>query len=104
MPQEKAFLVIAGSGIGNVLLATPIVRSLRRACPGARIDVLVPRGRGEVLCGNPDVRTITEAVRDSEAERRGRERTGIVHAVACRVSGAAQRGTMQHAVDGTGRG
>ncbi|MDA0321391.1 MAG: glycosyltransferase family 9 protein [Verrucomicrobia bacterium] len=56
-------LVIAGSGIGNILLATPLVRSLRRAYPTAGIDVLVPPGRGGILEGNPDVNRVVEVVR-----------------------------------------
>ena len=61
-PEQK-FLVAAGSGIGNILLATPLVRSLRRACPKAVIDVLVPSGRSDILQGNPDVTGVLEARR-----------------------------------------
>ena len=61
MREERGdILVVAGSGIGNILLATPLIRSLRRAYPDARIDVLVPQGRGGVLEGNPDVTGIVE--------------------------------------------
>jgi heptosyltransferase-3 len=59
----RRFLVIAGSGIGNILLATPVIRSLRAGYPGAAIDVLVPQGRGGILAGNPDVRQIVEVPR-----------------------------------------
>lgn len=58
-----AILVIAGSGVGNILLATPLIRSLRRAWPKAQIDVLVPLGRGEILDGNPDIGDVLEACR-----------------------------------------
>ena len=59
----KAILVIAGSGIGDILFATPLTRSLRQAWPEAKIDVLVPEGRGEILQGNPDITAIVEVCR-----------------------------------------
>jgi len=60
--MEK-ILIIAGSGIGNILLATPLVRSLRSAYPLSTIDVLVPKGRGDILEGNPDVSEVVEVCR-----------------------------------------
>jgi len=56
-------LAIAGSGIGNILLATPLIRLLRRAYPTACINVLVPPGRSGILEGNPDVNQVVEGVR-----------------------------------------
>jgi len=49
--------------IGNVLVATPLMRSLRRAHPHSVIDVLVPKGRGEILDGNPDINACIEVSR-----------------------------------------
>ncbi len=51
-------LVIAGSGLGNILLTTPVIRSIKRRWPGCAIDVLVPPGREGILEGNPDVRAV----------------------------------------------
>jgi heptosyltransferase-3 len=54
-------LVVAGPARGDVLLATPLIASLRRAGPDAAIDVLVYRGQADILEGNPDVSEILSA-------------------------------------------
>lgn len=51
-------LVIVTRRIGDVLLATPLVRSVKRAWPGAAVDVLVFEGTQAVLAANPDVRRV----------------------------------------------
>src|SRR4051794_13271692 len=48
-------LIVALRRLGDVLLTTPLIRSLKRACPDAAIDVLVFRGTEGILAGNPDV-------------------------------------------------
>jgi len=50
----RSLLLVAIRQIGDVLLATPLLRSLRRAYPEAVIDVLVYSGKGGMLEGNPD--------------------------------------------------
>lgn len=55
LPPQPRILVIALRRLGDVLLATPLVRSLRRAWPDARIDVLVFAGTDIILAGNPDL-------------------------------------------------
>ena len=50
--------VVCTRRIGDVLLATPLVRSLRRAWPRARIDMLVFEGTAGVLAGNPDLDSV----------------------------------------------
>lgn len=47
-------LLIATRLIGDVLLNTPLLRSMRRSWPEARIDMLVFSGTAEILAGNPD--------------------------------------------------
>jgi heptosyltransferase III len=48
-------LVVALRRLGDVLLTTPLIRSLKRAWPDGAIDVLVFRGTEGILAGNPDI-------------------------------------------------
>ncbi|MHB8346979.1 MAG: glycosyltransferase family 9 protein [Acidiferrobacterales bacterium] len=60
----KSILVIVTQRIGDVLLTTPLIRSLRHAWPEARIDVLVFENTEGILNGNPDInRVLTAPVR-----------------------------------------
>jgi len=52
--SASRILLIATRQIGDVLLVTPLLRSLRRAYPNAVIDVLVYANKGGMLVGNPD--------------------------------------------------
>jgi heptosyltransferase-3 len=64
MKQQKRILVVATRRIGDVLLTTPLIRSLRRAWPEARIEALVFTGTEGILAGNPDLdRVFTVAQR-----------------------------------------
>ncbi len=66
MKAPKSILVIATRRIGDVLLATPLIRSLRAAWPAARIEVLAFRNTEGFLRANPDIdRIITVAERPS---------------------------------------
>jgi heptosyltransferase-3 len=49
-------LVIVTRRIGDVLLATPLIRSLKAAWPETAIDALLFAGTGEIIAANPDVR------------------------------------------------
>jgi heptosyltransferase III len=52
----RSVLIVATRRIGDVLLATPLVRSVKRAWPDAAVDALVFAGTEGVLAANPDVR------------------------------------------------
>jgi heptosyltransferase-3 len=69
MNSPKKILVVATRRIGDVLLATPLIRSLRHAWPEAKIDALVFAGTEGILAGNPDInRVITVAQRPPLAQ------------------------------------
>ena len=48
-------LIISLRRIGDLLLTTPVIRSLRRAWPNSQIDVLVFNGTAGIIAGNPDI-------------------------------------------------
>lgn len=54
----RRILVISLRRIGDVLLTTPLIRSLRRAWPGSEIDVLVFRNTAGIIAGNPDINQV----------------------------------------------
>lgn len=53
--QPKRVLVITLRYLGDTLLVTPLISSLKRAYPNAEIDVLLPGSNIGMLEGNPDV-------------------------------------------------
>ena len=73
MPDPRSILVISLRFMGDVLLTTPLIRSLRAAYPRAAIDALVFAGTEGVLEGNPDLRqAITTEPRGPQAALRRR--------------------------------
>jgi heptosyltransferase III len=55
LPAEPRILVVVLRRLGDVLLTTPLIRSLRQAWPDAKIDALVFADTAEILGGNPDL-------------------------------------------------
>ncbi|MBS3965241.1 MAG: glycosyltransferase family 9 protein [Methylomonas sp.] len=67
--QPERILVITWRYLGDTLLVTPLIRSLKNAYPDARIDVLLPAGNVGMLAGNPDIASlITVPVKPSVFE------------------------------------
>jgi ADP-heptose:LPS heptosyltransferase len=62
-------LLIQLGRLGDVLLGTPAIRSLREACPDAEIDFLTRPAFAPILDGNPGLRRVRRYVpRQTEAE------------------------------------
>jgi lipopolysaccharide heptosyltransferase III len=55
LPAKPRILVVTLRRLGDVLLATPLIRSLKRAWPDGIIDVLVFDGTAGIVEGNPDI-------------------------------------------------
>ncbi len=55
LPPRARILVVAMRRLGDVLLTTPLIRSLKRAFPDAAIEALVFAGTEGILAGNPDL-------------------------------------------------
>jgi heptosyltransferase III len=58
LPSRPKILVIALRRLGDVLLTTPLIRSLRRAWPNAAIDALIFSDSAGILEGNTDLNSV----------------------------------------------
>ncbi len=58
LPDRPRILVVSLRRIGDLLLTTPLIRSLKRAWPDASIDVLVFDGTAGIIAGNPDIASV----------------------------------------------
>ena len=55
LPSNPRVLVVVLRRLGDVLLTTPLIRSVKRAHPDAAIEALVFAGTEGILAGNPDL-------------------------------------------------
>jgi lipopolysaccharide heptosyltransferase III len=55
LPSNPRILVVVLRRLGDVLLTTPLMRSIKRAYPDATIEALVFAGTEGILAGNPDL-------------------------------------------------
>jgi heptosyltransferase-3 len=55
LPPRPRILVVVLRRLGDVLLTTPLIRSLRRGYPDATIEALVFADTAGILAGNPDL-------------------------------------------------
>jgi heptosyltransferase-3 len=66
----RTILVACTRRIGDVLLTTPLVRSLKRRWPNAQIDMLVFRGTEGILENNPDIRRVIVVAQRAKSRER----------------------------------
>lgn len=57
-PHYPRILIITQRYLGDTLLTTALIHSLRFAYPNARIDVLLPKANASILHGNPDINNL----------------------------------------------
>lgn len=58
MKGRESFLIVSLRYIGDVLLSTPLARSIKAADPEAAVDYMVFEGTEGILSRNPDVRSV----------------------------------------------
>jgi heptosyltransferase III len=69
LPERPRILIVTLRRLGDVLLTTPLIRTIRRGIPAATLDVLVFRGGERILKGNPDIdHVLTTAERPGGTE------------------------------------
>lgn len=66
----RTILVICTRRIGDVLLTTPVIRSLKARWPDAQIDMLVFNGTAGVLENNPDIRHVISVAQRARLSER----------------------------------
>ena len=62
LPERPRILVITLRRLGDVLLTTPLIRTIRRGFPQATLDMLVFRDSEDILRGNQNG-SVVEAAR-----------------------------------------
>ena len=65
LPERPRILVITLRRLGDVLLTTPLIRTIRRGFPQATLDMLVFRDTEDILRGNPDIDNVVSSLFNS---------------------------------------
>jgi len=100
----ERILVVATQRLGDVLLATPLVRSLRNAWPQARLDALVFADTAGVLGANPDLTEVLTIARRPTLGEHARLLASIRKRYDLALStGAGDRPTLYAAIAGRRR-
>src|SRR6478752_7546710 len=69
LPEHPRILVITLRRLGDVLLTTPLIRTLKAGLAGSSVSALVFRGTEGMLAGNPDIdEVVVTSPRPSFAE------------------------------------
>src|SRR5258708_30309382 len=69
LPERPRILVITLRRLGDVLLTTPLIRTIRRGFPQATLDMLVFRDTEDILRGNPDIDNVVSMPARPSAEQ-----------------------------------
>lgn len=59
----RNILLVQLGDIGDVVLATPTIRAVKEACPGARVSILVFKPYGSLLAADPNIDEVVETAR-----------------------------------------
>ncbi|MDA8415696.1 MAG: glycosyltransferase family 9 protein [Betaproteobacteria bacterium] len=76
---HPSFLVISTLRLGDALLTTPLIHSLRINYPHSRLDVLVLKGVKGIFEGNPDIDHIIEVPHRASMAQRWKEWKQLWH-------------------------
>jgi heptosyltransferase-3 len=60
LKSANSVLIIVTREIGDVLLTTPLIHSIKQAWPNVRIDILAFKNKAGMLEGNPDIHQVLE--------------------------------------------
>ncbi len=66
--EPQRILIIAMRFLGDVLLATPLIHSIKNAYPNAKVDVLIYQNTIAMLEGNPDINELITTPQRPKAE------------------------------------
>jgi hypothetical protein len=75
---DSSFLIVSLRYLGDVLLSTPIVLSIKESFPQADIDYLVFDGTEGVLKKNPLIRSVITMPPESEVLPKVKTKNGVV--------------------------